>query len=483
MPNNSNTQRSSMNRIYLSVTLVCLLGGSLAAAQGNTAKPNVLFIVSDDLRDWLGCYGDPQARTPNLDRLAARGAVFKNAQCSAPLCNPSRTSFITGMRPSETGVYENNVVWHNAVPDAMTIPLYFKKNGYYVSGAGKITHASTVRASDWNDFGTVKGEGNLKEGGKSQTRQQVEGIKWSIMPDEKLSDLGDYQIASYIVDRLKQKRDKPFFLACGLHRPHTPWTVTEKYSDMNPLAGIKQPPIKADDLEDVPQIGRAMAATSYSDKEIRAVPQGPEKAIQGYRAAISFMDAQVGRLLDALDASPAKDNTIIVFIGDNGWNVGEKQHWAKTVLWKESTSVPLIWVAPGLTKPGSVCERPVDFLSLFPTLCELTGLSTPAQCKGPSLRPLLADPKALWDHPALTTMGRGNHAVCDDRYRYIRYSDGTEELYDHTTDPNEWTNIAKNPELAPIKARLAKAMPTLQAEAAAQGKVKGKGKGKGSGEE
>ena len=289
---------------------------------------------------------------------------------------------------------------------------------------------------------------------------------------------GGYQITSYIVDRLKQKHDQPFFLACGLHRPHTPWTVTQKYFDMNPLAEIKQPPIKADDLDDVPPIGRAMAAASYSDKAIRANTQGPEKAIQGYRAAVSFMDAQVGRLLDALDASPAKDNTIIVFIGDNGWNLGEKQHWAKTVLWKESTSVPLIWVAPGLTKPGTVCERTVDFLSLFPTLCDLTGLPVPAQCKGPSIRPLLADPKAKWDRPALSTMGRGNHAVCDERYRYIRYSDGTEELYDHKTDPNEWTNIAKNPELAPIKARLAKVMPNLQQEAADQGK-----KGKEAGED
>jgi arylsulfatase A-like enzyme len=439
---------------------LCLLGSPLLAAPAPAPKPNVLFIISDDLCCWLGCYGDPQARTPNLDRLAARGAIFKNALCAAPLCNPSRTSLVTGMRPSETGVYKNNILWAEAVPNAMSIPLHFKNNGYYVSGAGKITHlASSVRKSDWNDFDSVKVN-------KVALSKPLLTFEWAVVPDKKEGELEDYLITSYVVKRLKQKHDKPFFLACGLHRPHLDWNVAQKYFDMNPLKAIKQPLIKPDDLDDVPPIGRELAAGSVPDKSIRAIPQGPEKAIQAYRAAVSSMDAQVGRLLDALDASPAKDNTVIVFMGDNGWHHGEKQHWGKTALWKESATVPLIWVAPGVTKPGAVCEKPVDFLSIFPTLCNLAGLPVPAQCKGPSISPLLADPKAPWNHLALSTMGRGNHAVCDERYRYIRYSDGTEELYDHKSDPNEWTNIATNPEFAPIKARLSKPMPGLQAEAA-----------------
>jgi arylsulfatase A-like enzyme len=447
------------------------LTSALALVAAPASKPNVLFIVADDLRNWLGCYGDPQAHTPNLDRLAARGTLFKNALCGAPLCNPSRTSFITGMRPSETGVYENNVLWSKAVPDAVTIPLHFKNNGYYVSGAGKITHASTVRATDWNDFGPDK---TNRPNGVKSSKSQVDDLKWSVVPNEEEAELQDFHITSYIVERLKKPHDQPFFLACGIHRPHTPWSVPQKYFDANPLGEIKQPSILPDDLKDVPEIGRELAAEPFSDEKIRAIPQGPERAIQAYRAAVSFMDSQVGRLLDALDSSPAKDNTIIVFIGDNGWHLGEKQHWAKTALWDEATRVPLLCVVPGMTPAGSVCEKPVDFLSLFPTLCELTGLATPAQCKGPSLRPLLADSKAAWDHPALSTMGRGNHTVCDDRYRYIRYSDGSEELYDHNNDPNEWTNLAKNTDAAPIKARLAKAMPKLEEEAANKGRTKGK---------
>jgi iduronate 2-sulfatase len=469
------------NKRYLSPILICFIAAASAlAGQPASTKPNVLLIISDDLRNWIGSYGDTQAHTPNLDRLAARGTVFKNALCAAPLCNPSRTALLTGMRPSETGVYNNNgLLMSEAIPDAVTLPLYFKNHGYYVSGAGKITHDVTpggsVRVSDWDDFGPAKL-------GKNKPTVQVNDFKWTVVPNQKESELEDYAFTSYIVDRLKKKHDKPFFLACGLRRPHVAWNVPEKYFKLHPLHDIKQPAIKADDLDDVPPLGRKMALAHYDDKAIRAIPQGPEKLIQAYRAAISSMDAQVGRLLDALDAGPAKDNTIIILIGDNGWNHGEKQHWAKEVLWRESTEVPMLWVVPGLTKPNTVSAQPVDFLSIFPTLCELAGLPIPGKCKGPSLRPLLADSQATWEYPAMSTMGRGNHALCDQRFRYIRYSDGTEELYDHTTDPNEWTNIASHPETAPIKARFAKYLPVT--EAATKGKQNDKqGKAKGNAEQ
>lgn len=424
----------------------------------SAGKPNVLFIVSDDLRTWLGGYGDPQARTPNLDRLAARGTVFTDAYCGAPLCNPSRTSLLTGMRPSVTGVYKNDVVWFEALPGVLTLPQWFKQQGYYVSGAGKVTHAKHVRRTDWHDFGPV-GERTI---GPGTTR--VDALDWTVMPDHKETEIDDYVLTSYVVDRLKQKHDQPFFLACGLHQPHPTWDVPQKYFDLYPLNAVKQPPIKRDDLADVPPIGRAMALKGEGDDSvIRAIPQGPEMSIQAYRAAISFMDAQVGRLLDALDASGQRDNTIIVFWGDNGWNHGEKQHWAKAVLWQEATKVPLIWVAPGITRPGTVCKRPVDFLTIFPTLCDLAGLPAPAQCQDPSIRPLLANPRATWDRPAVSTMGMGNHAVCDERWRYIRYLDGTEELYDHSVDPNEWVNLAGDPTSAVVRARLARWLPTQEA--------------------
>ena len=434
------------------------------------ARPNVLFIAVDDLRNWLGCYGDQQAKTPHMDRLAARGVRFDRAYCGAPLCNPTRTSLITGIRPAVTGVYQNNVKWSDAVPDAMTIPLLFKQNGYYVSGAGKITHANSVRPSDWHDFGPVQDQyeggedvGNDPVGRKAQKGDTVLGkFSWHAVPNANEASLIDYRITSYIVERLRQRRDKPFFLACGIHRPHVPWNVPQQYFDMYPLDKVRQPTINPHDLDDVGPIGRKWANV-LNDEAIRREPQGPERVIQAYLAATSFCDAQIGRLLDALDNSSYRDNTIIVLWGDHGWNHGEKQHWAKMVLWEESTRAPLLWIAPGVTKPGGVCERTVDFLSIFPTLCDLAGLSTPAQCKNPSFRSLLADPASAWDRPALTTMGRGNHTVRDERWRYIRYSDGFEELYDHRADPLEWTNVANKPEFAEVKARLAKWLPTEDA--------------------
>jgi arylsulfatase A-like enzyme len=460
--------RSLALLLFTSIGLLGTASGTLAAEAG---KPNVLFIAVDDLRNWLACYGDPQAKTPNIDRLAARGMRFNRAYCGAPLCNPTRTSLITGMRPAVTGVYQNDVKWSVAVPEAMTIPLLFKQNGYYVSGAGKITHASTVRDSDWHDFGPVQDQneggedvGNDPVGRKAKKadNQQYGKFAWHVVPNANESALVDYRITSYVIERLQRKQDKPFFLACGIHRPHVPWNVPQKYFDLYPLAKIQQPKINPHDLDDVGPIGKKFAHPE-NDAEIRSQPQGPEKVIQAYLAATSFCDAQVGRLLDALDKSPYRDNTIIVFWGDHGWNHGEKQHWAKMVLWEESTRAPLLWVAPGVAKPGGVCERTVDFLSIFPTLCDLANLSTPAQCKNPSLRSLLADPASEWNRPALTTMGRGNHTVRDERWRYIRYSDGFEELYDHQADPLEWTNVATKPELAGVKANLAKWLPTENA--------------------
>jgi len=460
-----------MKTISLILTSLCLLSGSLGAAEAKVNKPNVLFIVVDDLRNWQGCYGDAQAKTPNIDRLAARGVRFDRAYCGAPLCNPTRTSLITGIRPSVSGVYENNVRWFSALPGVMTIPLLFKQNGYYVSGAGKITHAGSLRATDWNDFGPVQ---DNKEGGEDvgndpngrkpglADNQRYGNFAWHVVPNGNEAALIDYRTTSYIINRLAKPQDKPFFLALGIHRPHTPWNVPQKNLDLYPLDKIQQPKINAHDLDDVGPIAKIMARPSL-DAEIRALPQGPEHVIQAYLASVSFCDAQIGRVLDSLDKSPYRDNTIIVFWGDHGWNHGEKQHWTKAVLWEEATRAPMLWVAPGVTKPGTVCERTVDFLSVFPTLCDLAGLPVPEQCKNPSFRSLLAEPKSAWDRPALTTMGLGNHAVRDERWRYIRYVDGAEELYDHSVDPLEWTNVAAKPENAATKARLAKWLPAQNA--------------------
>ena len=272
----------------------------------------------------------------------------------------------------------------------------------------------------------------------------------------------DWHSVNYTIERLKS--DKPFFLACGLHKPHLPFAVPRKYYDMFPLESIELPPHLEDDLADIPPAGVKMAKPDGDHAKF--LKEGRWKAaVQSYLASIAYTDMNVGRLLDALDESPHRDNTIIVFWGDHGWSLGEKSHWRKFALWEEPTRAPLIFVAPGLTKPGSVCDRPVDFLGIYPTLCELCGLKIPPHVEGKSLRPLLVDPKAPWDLPAITTHGRGNHAVRTDQWRYIRYADGSEELYDHTKDELEWTNLASKPELAGVKAQLASHLPKREAPA------------------
>ena len=271
-------------------------------------------------------------------------------------------------------------------------------------------------------------------------------------------DLREWTIVNYGIEQLRRKREQPLFLAVGLHKPHLPWNVPRKYYDLHPLDKIELPPYREDDLDDLPPAGIRMARPGYDHAQILKSGRWKE-AIQGYLAAISYCDAMVGRLLDALDQSAYRDNTIICFWGDHGWHLGEKHHWRKFALWEEATRAPLIWVVPGLTKPDARCDRTVDFMSIYPTLTDLCGLPTPGHVQGESIRSLLADPKSLWDQPALTTYKYMNHAVRSESFRYIRYANGDEEFYDERKDPYEWTNQATNAAFNPDKARLAKFLP------------------------
>ena len=251
-------------------------------------------------------------------------------------------------------------------------------------------------------------------------------------------------------------------MVCGLHRPHTPWDVPKKYFDLYALESIKLPLVISNDLADVPPAGIAFAQPKGAHANITKAGLWKDR-VRAYLAAVSFADAQVGRLLDALDKSAHRDNTIIVFVGDHGWHLGEKEHWAKSALWRRATQVPFIWVAPGVTKAGSRCEEAVDMMSIYPTLCELAGVEVPKHVEGVSIKPLLANSKARWTQPALISHLRGNHAVCTADWRYIRYADGTEELYDERKDPNEWTNVATSPVLADVKKRLTTYLPVTEA--------------------
>jgi len=437
------------------------------------AKPNVLFIAIDDLRDWVGFLGYKQVKTPNLDRLAARGMVFAHNYCAAPVCNPSRTALMSGLRPSTTGVYNNGTDWRQVIPDVTTLPLHFRANGYYAAGAGKIYHDSYRRPSDWDDYlpagASEADEGDTPGATKKKLKKQAEaagsdapndgvgGIKFKPLNcDDK--DMVDYVTVSYCLKQLAQPHDKPLFLACGIHKPHMPWDVPKKYYEMYPLEKIELPKVLENDLADVPPAGVAMAKP-WGDHAAILKSGRWKDAVQGYLAAITFCDAMVGRLLDGFDKSAYRDNTIICLWSDHGWHLGEKEHWRKFALWEEATHSPFVMAVPGLTKPGSVCQRTTDYMSIYPTLCDLCGLPIPKHVQGASIRPLLENPAAPWEHPAQTTHGFQNHAVRTEQWRYIRYANGDEELYNEQTDPLEWTNLAKDEHYSSVKAELAKWMP------------------------
>ena len=439
----------------------------MAAPQTN--KPNVLFIAVDDLNHWVGYTGrNPQTKTPNLDRLSKMGVSFTAASCAAPLCNPSRAALMSGLRPSTSGCYENNDNWKKFIPEGRGLANTFKKAGYYVVGAGKIYHGDTYYPGEWSDYMPRRGTDEEQHGPKGVTK--LEGFHKPVEHDLKDQDIADWHITDYCIDQLAKKHDQPLFLACGLHKPHLPWVVPRKYYDMFPLDSIDLPPHRDDDLSDVPPSGVRMAHAAEHQEILKE--NRWKAAIQSYLACVAYTDMNIGRLLDALEKSPYRDNTIIVFWGDHGWHLGEKQHWRKFALWEEAVRAPLIWRVPGVTKPGTTCDRTVDFMSIYPTLCELAGIPVPSHVEGKSIKTLLADPKAPWTTPGLCTFGFQNHSVRSEQWRYIRYANGDEELYDHTKDPYEWSNLAKKVEFNSVKADLAKTFPQTNV---LQTKHKGKG--------
>lgn len=438
---------------YLTAALILVASTLLQAAD----KPNVLFIAVDDLNHWVNYLGrNKQAQTPNIEALAKRGVRFTRSYCAAPVCNPSRAALMSGMRPSTTGVYENNNDWRTVIPMDKPLTAAFRNGGYFVCGAGKIYHEAYTRREEWDDYLERKGKHGNPTPAEGAS-DGVGGIKFAPI-DCKDEDLDDYDITNYGIEQLGKKHDKPLFLAVGLHKPHMPWFVPKKYYDMFPLDKIELPPHTEHDLDDVPPAGIKMAKPEGDHANILKADKWKE-AIQGYLAACAYTDMNIGRLMAAFDKSPIKENTIIVFWGDHGWHLGEKEHWRKFTLWEEATRAPLIWVAPGLTKPDSVCDRTVDYMHIYPTLMDLCGLPKPAHVEGPSIKALLADPKAAWETPAMTTYLFNNHGVRNEGWRYIRYNNGDEELYNEAIDPYEWKNLASDPQYAGTKSELAKMMP------------------------
>ncbi len=424
-----------------------LLPGETAAqpAQRPT-RPDVLLFVVDDLNDWISLLdANAPIKTPNLERLAQRGMLFTRAYCISAACNPSRAATLTGLRPTTTGVYGNKSDWRRAVPDRKTIMQQFMAAGYDVRGAGKIFHHHLGGAfhddASFDDFQHMRPQRYPPKKLNGAAEYGSRNTDWGPWPG-RVEDTIDFHTASYCVDALA---GKPRFLACGIFKPHSPFFAPAAYH--KPYRGIGLPPRKADDWSDLPSGATAL----LKDKKwfwqgMMKVEQEAEGSyqefIRAYAACAAFADAQVGRVLDALDASPRCGNTIVVLWSDHGFHLGEKDHIEKFALWEKSNHIPLIVVAPHVARQGSRCRRPVDMTVLYPTLLELCGLPADKACDGVSIVPLLSDPHAKWERPALMTYMRGNHAVRTDRWRYIRYADGSQELYDHDADPREWTNLA-----------------------------------------
>ncbi|MDR2441471.1 MAG: sulfatase [Planctomycetaceae bacterium] len=437
-------------------------------------KPNILFIAIDDLRDWTSySEGHPQVKTPSLDRLAASGAAFTRSYCASACCNPSRTALLTGLRPSETGVYLNSDDWRTIVsPNIVTLQEHFQQNGYKTLGAGKIYHGSYPAKTGWDDYliqnrKLIKNNATTtpkhsKNEDEDQYLDGVGGIKFQPL-DVTDEQMEDYHIVQYGIDELNKKHDKPFFLAVGLHKPHMPWNVPKKYYDLYPLDKIILPKVLEDDLNDLPPEGVKFARPNGDHAAI--LKSGRWKnAVQGYLAAITFCDTQIGRLLDVFEKSPYSNNTIVVLWSDHGWHHGEKSHWRKFAMWEEANRAPLIWRVPGLTKTGTKIDTPIDLTHIYPTLCDLAGISKPKQeLSGKSIRPLLEgntnENNNTTEAAAVMTYGYKNHAVRTSKWRYICYENGDEELYDETKDPLEWTNLSAQQEFTQVKIDLAQFLP------------------------
>jgi arylsulfatase A-like enzyme len=438
-------------------TLSLILGIFVAASSVCVAaseKPNILFISVDDLNDWIGCLGGhPQTKTPNFDRLAKSGTLFTNAHCAAPQCNPSRTAILTGIPPHRSGVYHNGQKMRDVLPDAEIMPKFFSRHGYWSAGSGKLLHYF-IDASSWDDYFPAKEKENpfpptfdppnrpisLPVGGPWQ---YVE-TDWAALEVSDEACGGDWSVTKWIGEQLQRPHNKPFFLACGIYRPHEPWFVPKEYFKPFPLESIQPGPgYKEDDLDDLPPSGKKMGPNRYFE-HIQKHGQW-KQAIQAYLASIHYADAMLGRVLDALESGPHRDNTTVVLWSDHGWHLGEKQHWQKYTGWRICTRVPLMIRVPG-GKSGAVCDQPVSLTDLFHTVTDLCGLPAQEGISKNSLVPLLQNPDAAWPHAAVTQLGvPDEYAISTKAWRYIHYRNGDEELYDIVNDPHEWTNLAAKP--------------------------------------
>lgn len=444
----------------------------LSVAAAADGRPNVLFIAVDDLAATLGCYGDPVALTPQIDRLAADGTVFRRAYCQLPLCNPSRASLLTGLRPDQIRVYDLDRHFRDERPDAVTLPQLFKQNGYYVARVGKLYHYNVPAgigtnglddAESWSEVFNPKGRDTREEDeiiNAEPHRPISAALSW-LAADGADAEQTDGMIASRAIRLLEEHRDEPFFLGVGFFRPHTPYVAPRKYFDLYPLNRIRYPFAPPNDRDDIPP---AAFAHNCPVPNYGLDPAVCLQAKQAYYASVSFVDAQVGRLLEALDSLGLADNTVVVLWSDHGYHLGEHNGvWQKRCLFEESALSPLVVRSPDSAARGRVAEEVVEFVDVYPTVAELCGLTAPADLPGRSLRPLLDGDPGDWRGRAFTQVlrpGDGEmimgRSVRTDRWRYTEWNGGAAgaELYDHFYDPGEFVNLADDPAWQHVVKRL-----------------------------
>ena len=452
--------------IQLNNSLHCALGllflvGTLAGDVDAAERPNVLILSIDDLNDWVGCLGGhPQVKTPNIDRLAKRGLLFTNAHCQAPICNPSRPCLLTSRLPSSTGLYYLSPDFRQSdvLKDAVTLPEHFAAAGYETLGVGKIFHGGDEKY--FQKYGGKFGGFGPRPKEKISYPLGHPLWDWGAFPETD-AEMPDTKIANWAIEQLGQEHAQPFLLAVGFYRPHVPLYAPQKWFDLYPLESVKVPKLLPDDRDDLSAYAKDITLGNPAPPHQWFVEHGEwQHAVQSYLACISFADHCVGRVLDALDGSSAADNTVIVLFADHGWHLGEKERWAKRSIWERATKVPMIVVAPE-AQPGTRTNAPVGLIDIYPTLNRLCGLPARDEHEGKSLVPLLKNPQADWERPALTTFGPGNHSLRSRHWRYIRYADGSEELYDHRGDPNEWHNLAGDSKYAETIADHARWLPKI----------------------
>ena len=447
-----------MDLLFWSILLVQTFTSPLLSFAAEAEKrPNILFIIADDMNDELGFFGDKKAKSPHLDQLASRSVVFENAHCQAPICGPSRNSFLTGKYPHHTGLYGLDPLFRD-VPkwkNLKALPEFFKENGYSSDGVGKIYHTTPDPKSFDKSYGWFGGFGPKPPKLINLDPKLPVTPMYDWGPYLEDSETSDYKVAETVIGLIqeKSKSNKPFFIAAGFFRPHCPTYAPQRWFDLHPKESIPDSMDQSDDMKDIPTYGQDLVNYKENQKFSKWLLQEPGRSssyLQAYRACVSCMDFNVGRVLEALKASGEFDNTIIVFCSDHGVQNGSKNLWYKRTLWEKSTRVPFI-IKPASKSAEGRIKAPVGLIDLYPTLCDLTGFPAPDGLDGKSLIGLIEgkdDGKKR--SPVLTGFGPGNFSLRDERWRYIRYLDGAQELYDHHSDPNETKNLANNPEFKPI---------------------------------